>query len=113
LAVRKFTDFCEPAPAKSQRFVTLSLYYPEAGEVSDLQRCWYRLLPRKGKVEMTYLQQANPFKTRLQMFAEGSTFLLSQARRLVGQNPQVQKDLVENRFAVVQWGRPFTVRMVQ
>jgi CRISPR-associated protein Csm3 len=113
LTLEKFTSFCEPALAKSQRFVTLSLYYPEAGEVSDLQRCWYRLLPRKGKVEMTYLRQANPFKTRLQMFAEGSTFPLSQARRLVGQNPQVQKDQIENQFAVVQWGRPFAVRMMQ
>jgi CRISPR-associated protein Csm3 len=111
-----FSDL--PEPRNPERFVTLSLYSPAPGEISSLHDCWYRLLPRKGKIEMTYLTKRQPFKTRVQMFAEGSTFPLPpgrDVRGIRGDHPIVQKGInendVETDFTIRQWGRPLAVGM--
>lgn len=106
--IEGFTGLREPG--EPTRFVTLSLYSPKKGEVPTLQDCWYNLLPRKGKVEMTYLTETSPFKTRIQMFVEGSTFLLV-SDGVQGQNPSVSPDTGKKPFSIYQWGRPFAVRM--
>ncbi len=115
-----FSDL--PEPQDPERFVTLSLYYSAPGEINNLHDCWYQLSPRKGKVEMTYLTERQPFKTRVQMFAEGSTFPVPPGRDIRGirgDHPTVQEGInendvendVENNFTVRQWGRPFAVGM--
>lgn len=69
--IENASDGTLPGPPAAQRFLTLSLYAPEAEEIDHglLQHSGYELVQRSGYVSgLSYRRQS------LTMFAEGSVF---------------------------------------
>jgi len=102
-----FEDF-EGFKEEGSNFVTLSLYCPQKDELSDFNgsNVWYEPVVRKGKIENAFVRGVKPWKDKVLMFAEGSTFP-STGRAYYGCCPIVKK----TPHHVRQYGYAFPVQM--
>jgi CRISPR-associated protein Csm4 len=106
----------EEAPAlasgNGDRFVTLSLLHPTADELAyfkgNRDKVCYSLVGRKGVVENAYSHQANPWKSRMLCFGEGSVFPLMEGEASYGCNPVVNRE----SHPVVGYGTAFPIQGV-
>ena len=100
------------APEEADRFMTLSLYAPRESEMDTVRSdgAWYNLMVRKGKVGGPFLQVGDFWKKSLTMFAEGSTFPLTE-QKTFGHNPIVKGIADGLSFDVQHYGYAFQIPM--
>ena len=98
------------APEGADRFMTLSLYAPREAEMATVRSdgAWYNLVVRKGKVGGPFLRVDDFWKKSLTMFAEGSTFPMSQQKPF-GHNPIVKGIADGLPFDVQHYGYAFQI----
>ena len=102
----------DPVP-DPDRFVILSLYYPQTDELTHFKtgEAWYELVVRKGKVGGHFLQVDDFWKRSALMFAPGSTFPAVAEKQAYGRNPIVKGRQDGLPFDVQQFGYAFAVGM--
>ena len=102
-----------PPVADPDRFVTLSLYYPQPNELAHFRTgaAWYELVVRKGKVGGHFLHAGDFWKRSVLMFAPGSTFPAMANKQAYGRNPIVKGQRDGLPFDVQQFGYAFAVGM--
>jgi CRISPR-associated protein Csm4 len=100
-------------PTEADRFVTLSMYHPTAGEAARYAQggAYYDLVRRKGKVGGHFLHTGDFWKRSVLMFAPGSTFPVAPGQRSYGGNPVVKGAGDGLPFEVQQFGYAFNVAM--
>lgn len=107
------TDADLPAPPEgADRFMTLSLYAPRETEMATIRSdgVWYNLVVRKGKVGGPFLRVDDFWKKSLTMFAEGSTFPMTE-QKTFGHNPIVKDNSDDLPFDVQNYGYAFQIPM--
>jgi len=67
--------------------ISLSLYYPQKDELSDIPSGYYELIERKGYIYSPWCQSLR--KKSVRMFAEGSVFPSKKIGRVVDITPQL------------------------
>ena len=107
------TDADLPAvPEDADRFMTLSLYAPRESEMATVcsDGAWYNLVVRKGKVGGPFLRVDDFWKKSLTMFAEGSTFPMTEQKPF-GRNPIVKGTEDGLPFDVQHYGYAFQIHI--
>lgn len=107
------TDADLPAvPEDVDRFMTLSLYAPRPSEMATVRsdEAWYNLVVRKGKVGGPFLRVEDFWKKSLTMFAEGSTFPMTEQQPF-GHNPIVKGIADGLPFDVQHYGYAFQIHI--
>ena len=96
----------------ADRFMTLSLYAPRESEMTTVRSdgAWYNLVVRKGKVGGPFLRVEDFWKKSLTMFAEGSTFPLTEQKPF-GHNPIVKGIADGLPFDVQHYGYAFQIHI--
>ena len=100
------------APEGADRFITLSLYAPRESEMATIRSdgAWYNLVVRKGKVGGPFLRVEDFWKKSLTMFAEGSTFPMTEQKPF-GHNPIVKGIEDGLPFNVQHYGYAFQIHI--
>ena len=100
------------APEGADRFMTVSLYAPRESEMDTVRSdgAWYNLTVRKGKVGGPFLRVDDFWKKSLTMFAEGSTFPLTEQKPF-GHNPIVKGIADGLPFDVQHYGYAFQIHI--
>lgn len=100
------------APEDADRFMTLSLYAPRESEIATVRSdgAWYNLVVRKGKVGGPFLRVDDFWKKSLTMFAEGSTFPMTEQKSF-GHNPIVKGIADDLPFDVQHYGYAFQIHI--
>ena len=96
----------------ADRFMTLSLYAPRESEIATVRSdgAWYNLVVRKGKVGGPFLRVEDFWKKSLTMFAEGSTFPMTEQKPF-GYNPIVKRIADDLPFNVQYYGYAFQIHI--
>lgn len=96
----------------ADRFMTLSLYAPRELEIATVRSdgAWYNLVVRKGKVGGPFLRVEDFWKKSLTMFAEGSTFPMTEQKPF-GHNPIVKRIADDLPFNVQHYGYAFQIHI--
>lgn len=90
-------------PEEADGFLTLSLYFPQKEEVSNLSNGFYDLIERKGYIFSPYSQSLR--RKSVRMFVEGSVFPKSEIK---GGVVDVTPEIFEPH-KVYRYGLPFTI----
>ncbi len=113
ITIENFPGF--PENKKSNRFITLSLYYPSNDEriffSENINKLWYNTEQRKGKVGGKLFVTNNIIKKRLMMFSEGSGFP-EMNKQFYGENIIV-KNVPTLPHKIFHYGYAFTVPSIQ
>lgn len=86
----------------SSNAITLSLYLPLPGELTDLDKSYYKIITRKGYIYS--LQTQSLRKRSVRMFAEGSVFSSKKVGRLADVTPTIFKE-----HKIYRYGLAFTL----
>ena len=94
-------------PKEANGFLTLSLYFPQKGEVSNLSKGFYELIERKGYIFSPSCQSLR--RKSVRMFAEGSLFPKDKIKgELVDVTPELSEK-IGLLHKVYRYGLPFLI----
>jgi len=94
-------------PEEVDGFLTLSLYFPQKGEISNLSQGFYELIERKGYIFSPSCQSLR--RKSVRMFAEGSLFPKDKIKgELIDVTPDISEE-VNLSHKVYRYGFPFSI----